>query len=72
MGKLLRVGLKCVAGGALIVVGAVLIPLPGPGTPLILAGIAVLATEFEWARRLQDLLKALWRRIVRGPSASAA
>lgn len=57
---------KCAAAGLLIVVGAVLIPLPGPGTPLILAGLALLATEFTWAATLQargaDLAKSLWRR----------
>jgi uncharacterized protein (TIGR02611 family) len=65
--KNLLVVAKCIAGGALIVVGIVLIPLPGPGTPLIVAGLAVLGTEFEWAARLSeriaDLVRALWRRV---------
>jgi uncharacterized protein (TIGR02611 family) len=41
-----------VAGLALIMGGAILLVLPGPGIALILAGLAVLATEFRWARRL--------------------
>ena len=58
---------KCIAAGVLISVGVVLIPLPGPGTPLILAGLAVLATEFAWAAAVQeravDFMKSLGRRV---------
>lgn len=39
-------------GGALITAGLVLIIFPGPWTiPLIIAGLAVLGTEYAWARR---------------------
>ena len=46
-----------VAGATLVVVGAVLLVLPGPGIPLILAGLAILATEFAWARATMDRVK---------------
>ena len=59
----LRIALKCVAGGVLLSVGTVLLVLPGPGLPLIVAGVALLATEFEWAANLQERFKALWRRV---------
>ena len=39
-------------GVCLILGGIVLIPLPGPGILLVVAGLAVLATEYVWARRL--------------------
>ena len=40
-------------GSTLIVTGAVLVVVPGPFTlPLVLAGLAVLATEFMWGGRL--------------------
>jgi uncharacterized protein (TIGR02611 family) len=39
--------------GALVVLGGfALIPLPGPGWLIVFAGLAILATEFEWAERL--------------------
>ena len=38
-----------VVGGALIVIGVVLLVLPGPGLVLIALGVAVLASEFAWA-----------------------
>ena len=42
-----------VAGFALIVLGIVLaLPgIPGPGIAIAIGGLAVLATEFEWAER---------------------
>lgn len=40
-----------VVGAALLVVGVVLLILPGPGLLLVLAGLVVLATEYPWARR---------------------
>ena len=42
------VGLLIIAGGV------VLLPLPGPGWLIIFVGLAVWASEFEWARRLRN------------------
>ena len=41
-----------VVGVAVIAVGIVLLPLPGPGWLVIFAGLGMLATEYEWAARL--------------------
>jgi uncharacterized protein (TIGR02611 family) len=41
-----------VLGAAIVVLGFVLIPLPGPGWLIVFAGLALLATEFVWADRL--------------------
>lgn len=43
-----------VLGTGIVVVGIVLLPAPGPGWLIIFAGLAVLASEFEWAQRLLD------------------
>jgi len=41
------------AVGLLIVVGGLaLVPLPGPGWVIVFVGLAVWASEFEWAQRL--------------------
>lgn len=63
--KLRQVGIA-IAGAALILAGLVMaIPfVPGPGTVFIAAGIAVLAAEFHWARRLMIRLKTWGRRIL--------
>jgi hypothetical protein len=51
--------------GLLFVVAAGLTGwLPGPGgIPLFLIGIAILATEFEWAEKLRDLILELLKNI---------
>lgn len=41
-----------IAGIVTIIVGVVLLPLPGPGSLVIFAGIGILATEFIWAKQL--------------------
>ena len=47
-----------VVGFALLLGGIALIPLPGPWTiPLVLGGLAVLGTEYAWARRALDETK---------------
>jgi uncharacterized protein (TIGR02611 family) len=39
------------AGFTLVLAGMVLLVIPGPGVALIVAGLAVLATEYVWAQR---------------------
>jgi uncharacterized protein (TIGR02611 family) len=41
-----------VLGGLVLVAGIVMIPYPGPGWAVVFAGLAILATEFIWARRV--------------------
>ncbi len=36
-------------GSTLVIIGLIFLVLPGPGIPLIIAGLAILATEFAWA-----------------------
>jgi len=41
-------------GFPLIIVGLILIPLPGPGLLIMLAGLIVLSNEFDWAQKYVD------------------
>ena len=41
-----------IIGGTVLLIGIVMIVTPGPAFIVIPAGLAVLAIEFEWARRL--------------------
>lgn len=43
-----------IVGIALLAVGLAMMVLPGPGILVIVAGLAVLATEYVWARSLLD------------------
>jgi uncharacterized protein (TIGR02611 family) len=47
-----------VVGVCLVLGGIALMPLPGPGILVVVAGLAVLATEYVWARRLLRRAKA--------------
>src|SRR5262245_42301802 len=46
-----------VVGALVIVIGVVLIPFPGPGWLIVLAGLAILDLEFVWAQRLFDFTR---------------
>jgi hypothetical protein len=56
-----------VAGGtALLVAGGALLVLPGPGIPLIVAGLVVLGRHYEWPKRLARRAAAELERRRRG------
>lgn len=58
MKKLIKRWLIIAGGTAVTVIGLILIPVPGPGgTPVTLAGLAILGSEIPWARRLMLKLK---------------
>jgi uncharacterized protein (TIGR02611 family) len=46
-----------VAGFVLVVLGLAMLVLPGPGILLVIAGLAVLATEYVWAQRALNFAK---------------
>ena len=45
--------------------GVLLLPLPGPGTAIIAAGLAILGREFPAARRLLDRSLRVLQRVIR-------
>jgi hypothetical protein len=56
-GVLPRAG-RTLTGVLLLLIGAALLIFPGPGLPLITAGLAMLAIDYRWARRLLDRARA--------------
>jgi uncharacterized protein (TIGR02611 family) len=46
-----------VAGWVLVVVGIAALVLPGPGLLALFAGLALLATQYDWARRRLEPVK---------------
>ncbi len=55
---------KICVGLFLVIAGLILMPVPGPGgTPVFLAGLALLSTEFKWARDFLDKFKAAYGRM---------
>jgi tellurite resistance protein TerC len=51
------------AGFTLLTLGIIMIFTPGPGTPVILMGLGLLAAEFVWARRIMERVKRESERI---------
>lgn len=47
-----------IVGGSVVVVGILMIVLPGPAILVIPTGLAILSIEFAWARRWLRKLKA--------------
>jgi len=46
-------------GGTVVLLGIAMIVLPGPAVVVIPAGLAILATEFLWARRTSKEFKGV-------------
>jgi tellurite resistance protein TerC len=55
--KIVRKIVIAVLGVSVLLVGAAMILLPGPAIVVIPAGLAILATEFAWARSILRKLK---------------
>jgi uncharacterized protein (TIGR02611 family) len=53
-----------VVGGTTVALGVVMIPLPGPGSLVVLGGLGILATEFEGAKRASRRANAAAARAV--------
>jgi tellurite resistance protein TerC len=49
--------IKIVVGFTVLLAGLAMTVLPGPAVIVIPAGLAILATEFLWARRLLERIK---------------
>jgi len=52
-------------GGTVLLVGVALLVLPGPGLLVIAGGLAILATEFFWAKRALRRAKGAVARVRR-------
>jgi len=46
-----------VIGFIVLIIGIVLIVFPGPAFIVIPIGLAILATEYEWAKKVLDKIK---------------
>lgn len=52
--KKLAVG---VIGSTILIIGLVLLVMPGPGLLVIIVGLGILASEFVWAKNLREKAK---------------
>lgn len=58
-----------IVGGLIIIIGLILVPLPGPGWLVVFIGLTVLASEFAFFHRISTWLRAklhrFWDRVRR-------
>ena len=59
---LVRQIIAAVVGGTVLLFGILMIVLPGPAILVIPLGLAILATEFVWARHLLHKAKGMLKR----------
>jgi len=53
-----------VIGLAVLGLGILAIPYPGPGWAIVFVGLGILATEFDWARRLLAYAKERYDKVM--------
>ena len=53
-----------VVGLVVFAVGIIAIPYPGPGWAIVFIGLGILATEFDWARRLLAYAKERYDKVM--------
>ena len=53
-----------VVGLAVLAVGILAIPYPGPGWAIVFVGLAILASEFRWAQRLLAFAKQRYDKVM--------
>jgi tellurite resistance protein TerC len=64
--------IKIVIGFTVVLFGIIMLVTPGPGLVVIVVGLAILGTEFVWARKLmkrfeqgaRDAKNSLFRKII--------
>ncbi len=56
----LRKSIVAVIGGTILLFGLALIVLPGPAVVVVPLGLAILATEFAWARAIVKRGEGYW------------
>lgn len=69
---ILRKVMIAVIGTSILLIGLVLIVLPGPASLVIPIGLGILATEFLWARRIWRRGRIIVEKARRGAKAAKA
>ena len=52
--------LIALVGGTVLILGVIMLVTPGPAIVVIPVGLAILATEFAWAKRYKCKLEEKW------------
>ena len=69
--KVVRRVIVSVVGATVLLIGIALLVLPGPAVVVIPIGLAILATEYAWARRWLRKVRRMASDVVSGRQATA-
>ncbi|HEY5767943.1 MAG TPA: PGPGW domain-containing protein [Candidatus Udaeobacter sp.] len=69
--KVVRRVIVSVVGGTVVLIGIALLVLPGPAFVVIPVGLAILATEYAWARRWLRKVRQVASDVVSGRQTTA-
>ena len=69
--KVVRRVIVSVVGATVLLIGIALLVLPGPAVVVIPVGLAILATEYAWARRWLRKVRRMASDVVSGRQATA-
>lgn len=69
--RMLRKIVVALIGFPLLVAGIILVPLPGPGFLVMFIALVLLSTEFDWASKHADSIKAKMKAIYEKSMAKA-
>ncbi len=61
-----------IIGSTVLCIGIAMIVLPGPGIPIVIIGLAILASEFIWARILLKKVKTRFQKNKKGGNVNEA
>lgn len=64
LAELIRKFAITILGLSVLLLGLILIPLPGPGVLVSILGLFILSKEFEWAERHLDRAKTAQKRLM--------
>jgi tellurite resistance protein TerC len=70
--KVVRRVIVSVVGATVLLIGIALLVLPGPAFVVIPVGLAILATEYAWARRWLKKVRQIASDVVSGRQTAAA
>lgn len=52
-----------IVGSILLIIGIIMIIVPGPAYLIIPAGLGMLGTEYQWAKRMHEKIKGILKKI---------
>ena len=68
--KYIRKGVVALVGSLVLVIGIILIPLPGPGLLVCLLGLFIFSLEFDWAKPHVERLKRKLKEATQRPKSN--